>query len=124
PSPAGIERVFSTLLEASEPEKACLVTAALDAARAHPDDPNARLIRTLAEHHPGDIGVVVALLMNVVELAPGEAIYLPAGILHAYVRGVGVEILANSDNVLRGGLTGKHVDVPELRKILDFTPGS
>ena len=52
----------------------------------------------------------------------GEAIYLPAGNLHAYLRGVGVEVMANSDNVLRGGLTPKHVDVPELMRVLDFRP--
>jgi mannose-6-phosphate isomerase len=74
----------------------------------------------LGELYPEDAGVVVALLLNLVRLAPGEAIYLPAGNLHAYLRGVGVEIMASSDNVLRGGLTPKHVDVPELLSILDF----
>ncbi len=76
----------------------------------------------LAEHYPGDAGVVVALLLNLVELAPGEAIELPAGNLHSYLEGVGVEIMASSDNVLRGGLTPKHVDVDELLAVLDTTP--
>jgi mannose-6-phosphate isomerase len=67
--------------------------------------------------------VLVSLLMNHITLRPGEAIYLPAGNLHAYLSGVGVEIMASSDNVLRGGLTGKHVDVPELMRVLDFSPG-
>jgi mannose-6-phosphate isomerase len=62
------------------------------------------------------------LLLNRISLAPGEAIFLAAGNLHAYLRGVGVEVMANSDNVLRGGLTPKHVDVPELLRVLDFTP--
>jgi mannose-6-phosphate isomerase len=66
--------------------------------------------------------VVSALLLNYVELAPGQALYLPAGNLHAYLRGVGIEIMASSDNVLRGGLTSKHVDVPELLRVLDFSP--
>ncbi len=66
------------------------------------------------EEFPGDIGVVLSLLLNHVELRPGEAIYLGAGNVHAYLRGLGVEIMANSDNVLRCGLTPKHVDVPEL----------
>lgn len=70
--------------------------------------------------YPGDIGIVVALSLNLVVLEPGEAIYLPAGNLHAYLSGTGVEIMANSDNVLRGGLTPKHVDVPELLKVLEF----
>ena len=59
------------------------------------------------------------LLMRHVVLAPGQAVFMPAGGLHAYLRGTGVEVLANSDNVVRAGLTGKHVDVPELLKLLD-----
>jgi mannose-6-phosphate isomerase len=77
----------------------------------------------LCRAYPGDVGVVGALLLNLVTLEPGQAIYLPAGNLHAYLEGVGVELMANSDNVLRGGLTPKHVDVPELLRVLDFTNG-
>jgi mannose-6-phosphate isomerase len=73
--------------------------------------------------YPGDVGVVSALLLNLVHLEPGEALYLDAGNLHAYLAGVGVEIMASSDNVLRGGLTKKHVDVPELMRVLDFKAG-
>jgi mannose-6-phosphate isomerase len=62
------------------------------------------------------------MLLNRISLAPGEGIYLPAGNLHTYLHGVGFEVMANSDNVLRGGLTPKHVDVPELLRVLDFTP--
>jgi mannose-6-phosphate isomerase len=76
----------------------------------------------LSERHPGDAGVLAALLLNLAVLQPGEALYLPAGNLHAYLSGAGVELMANSDNVLRGGLTSKHVDVPELLRVLDFTP--
>lgn len=76
----------------------------------------------LAAAYPGDVGVVVALLLNQVTLAPGEAIFMPAGNLHAYLRGTGVEIMAASDNVLRGGLTPKHVDVAELLRVLRFEP--
>jgi mannose-6-phosphate isomerase len=75
----------------------------------------------LAEAYPGDAGVILALLMNLVRLNPGEALFLSAGRIHAYLRGAGVEIMASSDNVLRCGLTPKHVDVPELLKVLDFT---
>jgi mannose-6-phosphate isomerase len=74
----------------------------------------------LAVKYPGDAGVVSSLLLRHVELAAGEAIFLPAGNLHAYLRGVGIEIMASSDNVLRGGLTPKHVDVEELLSVLDF----
>jgi mannose-6-phosphate isomerase len=71
--------------------------------------------------YPGDIGVVGALLLNLVELRPFEGLYLPAGNLHAYLEGAGVEIMASSDNVLRGGLTKKHVNVAELLSVLDFS---
>lgn len=74
----------------------------------------------LAGHYPGDPGVLVALLLHEVHLAPGEAIWMPAGNLHAYLRGTGVEIMAASDNVLRGGLTPKRVDVGELLNVLRF----
>jgi mannose-6-phosphate isomerase len=72
--------------------------------------------------YPGDPGVIIALLMNHVWLEPGQALYLPAGNIHAYLGGLGVEIMASSDNVLRGGLTEKHVDVAELESGLDFEP--
>jgi len=77
----------------------------------------------IGERHPGDIGVAVAMLLNLVRLQPGQALFLPAGILHVYLHGVAVEIMANSDNVLRGGLTGKHVDVAALLDVVDCRPG-
>jgi len=78
------------------------------------------LATDLAGRYPGDPGVLVALLLNHVRLAPGEAIWMPAGNLHAYLGGTGVEIMAASDNVLRGGLTPKRVDVDELLRVLRF----
>ncbi|WP_128375811.1 mannose-6-phosphate isomerase, class I [Streptomyces cavernae] len=74
----------------------------------------------IARHYPGDPGVIAAMLLNHVRLQPGEALYLGAGVPHAYLSGLGVEIMANSDNVLRCGLTPKHVDVPELLRIVRF----
>ncbi|MDU0478864.1 mannose-6-phosphate isomerase, class I [Staphylococcus chromogenes] len=74
----------------------------------------------LHERYPFDVGILGALLLNKFTLQPGEALYLDAGQLHAYIKGLGVEIMANSDNVLRGGLTPKHVDVPELVRVLTF----
>ena len=74
----------------------------------------------LAGHYPGDVGVVVALLLNRVRLGVDEAVWMPAGNLHAYLRGTGMEIMAASDNVLRGGLTPKPMDVPELLRVLRF----
>ncbi|WP_086866680.1 mannose-6-phosphate isomerase, class I [Streptomyces viridochromogenes] len=77
----------------------------------------------IAHHYPGDPGVIAAMLLNHVRLQPGEALFLGAGIPHAYLNGLGVEIMANSDNVLRCGLTPKHVDVPELLRIVRFEAG-
>ena len=79
-------------------------------------------VAQLASEYPGDPGIVICLLLNRVTLAAGEALYLPAGNIHAYLGGLGVELMAASDNVLRGGLTPKHIDVPELLDVLDFTP--
>ncbi|MCU1586460.1 MAG: manA [Microbacteriaceae bacterium] len=80
-----------------------------------------RTVRRLAEQYHGDPGIVISLLLNHVTLAAGEALYLPAGNIHAYLNGLGVELMAASDNVLRGGLTPKYIDVPELLDVLDFT---
>ncbi|KUF19431.1 mannose-6-phosphate isomerase, class I [Streptomyces silvensis] len=74
----------------------------------------------IARDYPGDPGVIAAMLLNHVRLQPGEALFLGAGVPHAYLEGLGVEIMANSDNVLRCGLTPKHVDVPELLRIVRF----
>ena len=82
-----------------------------------------RTVLELGERYPGDAGVLASLLLNRVTLRPGQALYLASGNLHAYLSGTGVEVMGNSDNVLRGGLTPKHVDVPELMRVLDFTPG-
>ena len=73
----------------------------------------------IAAEHPGDPGVVASLLLRHAVLAPGQAVFLPAGGLHTYLHGTGIELLANSDNVVRAGLTGKHIDVPELLKLTD-----
>ncbi|MDO5633876.1 MAG: mannose-6-phosphate isomerase, class I [Micrococcus sp.] len=76
----------------------------------------------LSRTYPGDPGVLVSLLLNRVDLMPGQAIHLPAGNVHAYLHGLGVEVMAASDNVLRGGLTSKHVDVAELQRVVTFLP--
>ena len=79
-----------------------------------------RWVLRLNEQYPGDPGVVLSLLLNLVILHAGEALYLPAGNLHAYLSGLGIEVMAASDNVLRGGLTPKHIDVPELLAVADM----
>ena len=78
----------------------------------------------IARAHPGDPGILAALLLNHVELKPGEALFLDAGVPHSYLGGLAIEVMANSDNVLRCGLTGKHVDVPELMRVVEFKPSS
>ncbi|WP_250001024.1 mannose-6-phosphate isomerase, class I [Actinoplanes sp. M2I2] len=103
-----------TLLTWPTADRDALVSAVVAAA------PAKGLVADLAAHYPGDPGVLVALLLNHVRLAPGEAIWMPAGNLHAYLRGAGVELMAASDNVLRGGLTPKRVDVDELLRVLRF----
>ncbi|HEX3337082.1 MAG TPA: mannose-6-phosphate isomerase, class I [Jatrophihabitans sp.] len=107
---------FSELLDLDDPAR---LVAEL-ATRASPEGP-LRPVWLALQDFPGDVGVLLALLLNYVRLQPGEAVYLGAGNVHCYLRGMGVEIMANSDNVLRCGLTPKHVDVPELLKITDFT---
>jgi mannose-6-phosphate isomerase len=77
---------------------------------------------SLAASHPGDMGVIVAMLLNEVRLLPGQALYVPPRRPHAYLSGTGVELMAGSDNVLRAGLTPKHVDVPELLSVASFEP--
>ncbi|SEB36595.1 mannose-6-phosphate isomerase, type 1 [Paramicrobacterium humi] len=103
-------------------EISALVSAVTDSAALASPSPAVDTVRLLAEHYPGDPGIVVSLFVNRVTLTRGEALYLPAGNVHAYLRGFGVELMAASDNVLRGGLTPKHVDVPELLSVLDFEP--
>lgn len=81
-----------------------------------------RNLRRIRDAFPEDSGALTALLANHVELRRGESMYVSSGTLHAYLDGVGLEIMAASDNVLRGGLTSKHVDVPELLRVLNCSP--
>jgi mannose-6-phosphate isomerase len=118
--PDGLADAVRTLLSWPESERGKLLDAVVASDVTEAFDSSAALARRLAERFPGDPGVLVALLLNHVILAPGEAIWMPAGNLHAYLHGTGVEILAASDNVLRGGLTPKRVDVAELIRVLRF----
>ncbi|WP_435204732.1 mannose-6-phosphate isomerase, class I [Micromonospora sp. bgisy143] len=115
--PAGLRTAVGTLLGWPAAERDGLLRAAISSPA---DGPDAELARRLAKAYPGDPGVLVALLLHHVRLVPGEAIWMPAGNLHAYLSGCGVEIMAASDNVLRGGLTPKRVDVDELVRVLRF----
>ncbi|MFJ9646547.1 mannose-6-phosphate isomerase, class I [Streptomyces sp. NPDC101206] len=121
PEEAALREMLTAVLTADRAEMAHSVAEAAAAAErlGGPYTPYA----TLVHHHPGDPGVIAAMLLNHVRLQPGEAMFLGAGVPHAYLDGLGVELLANSDNVLRAGLTPKHVDVPELLRIVRFEPG-
>lgn len=99
------------------------LTAALGRADSAEFSDEIAVLRAAAADFPGDPGLIVALLMNLVTLRRGEGLFAPAGVLHAYQSGLGVELMAASDNVMRGGLTPKHVDVPELMRVVDVTPG-
>src|SRR5687768_10537376 len=125
----GLRAAIPQLLALSGRRRPALVEAVAEAAAGFVAAPDPEFINTyrwaatLAEAYPGDAGVVISLLCNHLKLAPGEAVFLPAGNLHAYLSGAGVEVMASSDNVLRGGLTGKHVDLAALIEVLDFTDG-
>ena len=128
----GPERLRETVawVLAGGPEVAAALPAVDAWVAAEPaepaDDEAARLRTNLARiraAHPDDTGVLTVLLMNHLRLRRGEAAYVRAGVLHAYLDGLGIEVMAASDNVLRGGLTPKHVDVDELLAVLDCAPG-
>ncbi|MER5857566.1 mannose-6-phosphate isomerase, class I [Streptomyces sp900105245] len=120
PAEAALREVLTAVLGADPAEMAHTVAEATAACTRLGGDyaPYA----DIAHHYPGDPGVIAAMLLNHVRLQPGEALFLGAGIPHAYLNGLGVEIMANSDNVLRCGLTPKHVDVPELLRVVRFEP--
>ncbi|WP_405709910.1 mannose-6-phosphate isomerase, class I [Streptomyces xanthophaeus] len=121
PEDAALREVLTAVLTADRDQMAATVTEAAAAAErlGGPYKPYASLVHD----YPGDPGVIAAMLLNHVQLQPGEAMFLGAGVPHAYIDGLGVELLANSDNVLRAGLTPKHVDVPELLRIVKFESG-
>lgn len=126
PDADGLRALFTTWITMPQQHLDDLLPAVLKACAEHAGAGGefaleCRTVLALAGEHPHDAGVLAALLMNRLTLQPGDAMFLPAGNLHVYLHGTAVEALANSDNVLRGGLTPKHVDVPELLRVLDFT---
>ncbi|MCU1407655.1 MAG: manA [Glaciihabitans sp.] len=109
----GVDDLTGHVVEAAAAARAAATTSTA---------PELLTVLDLAAQYPGDPGIVISLLINRVSLKRGDVLYLPAGNIHAYLEGLGIEVMASSDNVLRGGLTPKHVDVPELLSVLDFTP--
>jgi mannose-6-phosphate isomerase len=122
PGPRALAGALGSILTWPDPDDLIGVVVAACATLAAGSGPYAAACAAVvreAANHPGDPGVVAMLLMRHAVVAPGQALFMPAGGLHAYLRGTGIEVMANSDNVIRAGLTGKHVDVPELLKLLD-----
>ncbi|MCL6270164.1 mannose-6-phosphate isomerase, class I [Sansalvadorimonas sp. 2012CJ34-2] len=120
---ANLKQFYQSLMTLPEQIKQNLMSRALSYA-AESKDPAWQEVQKLSVFHPGDIGVLSPLLLNIITLAPGEAMFLKEGTLHAYLEGTAMEIMACSDNVLRGGLTPKHVDIDELLKAIKFTTSS
>ncbi|HVO12026.1 MAG TPA: mannose-6-phosphate isomerase, class I [Vicinamibacteria bacterium] len=116
-----LRALFARLLTLEAEESRPVLARAARAVPLHADPAWSWVGRLLARY-PGDVGALAPLYLNLVTLEPGDALFLPAGELHAYLEGTALEIMANSDNVLRGGLTAKHVDVPELLATLSFQP--
>jgi len=124
PTPDGLKKFYTALMRMDDDRRYQIVARALEQARRfEAEDPVFNWMLKIAEDYPNDIGVLSPVLLNLVCLEPGQALFLDAGELHAYLEGMGIELMANSDNVLRGGLTPKHVDVPELLRVLKFEGG-
>ncbi len=120
PTKQGLRKFYSDIINMPQPRKNETIKELLIFSHNVNDDPIFNWCIKLGEKYPNDIGVLSPLLLNLVKLNPGQATFLEAGELHAYLDGFGVELMANSDNVLRGGLTAKHINIPELLKILTF----
>jgi mannose-6-phosphate isomerase len=121
-TPQALRALFARLATLEADERVPLLKRAATAAARRDGESAWSWVARLVERHPDDAGVLAPLYLNLVELAPGEALFLASGELHAYLEGTALEIMANSDNVLRGGLTPKHVDVQELLSVLSFDP--
>jgi len=120
-TPQGVAGFFSTLLAlAAKDRKRAISELIMDAEPMASSDPVFTWVIRLHQWFPDDIGVFAPLLLNLIHLEPTEAIFINSGELHSYLQGAGVELMANSDNVIRAGLTAKHADVPELLRILRF----
>lgn len=111
---AALAGLYRGTIDPSPTIEACRTSAS--------DRPEVRWVRDLDARYPGEASVAASLLLNLVELEPGECVRLDAGNLHGYLSGAGIELMGNSDNVIRGGLTVKHVDVDDLLDVVDPTP--
>jgi mannose-6-phosphate isomerase len=116
-----LKKFFQTLMTMNHKQQTKIIAHAVsNAKKFRDDDPAYKWMIDLYKEYPADIGVFSPILLNLICLEPDQAMFLPAGELHAYLDGVGIELMANSDNVLRGGLTPKYIDIPELLNVLNF----
>jgi mannose-6-phosphate isomerase len=121
PNSVGLKHFFQVLMTMDRKSQKKVVDETVKNAQSVKDeDPAYQWMIHLNQEYQSDIGVFSPIILNLICLEPGQAMFLPAGTLHAYLEGVGIELMANSDNVLRGGLTPKHVDVKELLNVLNF----
>ncbi|MEJ8325841.1 mannose-6-phosphate isomerase [Kosakonia sacchari] len=121
PGAERLSELFAALLNMQGEEKSRALAVLKSALDNHSGEPW-QTIRLISEFYPDDSGLFSPLLLNVVKLNPGEAMFLFAETPHAYLQGVALEVMANSDNVLRAGLTPKYIDIPELVANVKFTP--
>jgi len=119
----GLQHFFYQLMTLTGPKKNSLIQKTVEYGKNNHRHDLWHWVSYISDFFPNDIGLLSPLFLNVFVLKPGESLYLPAGNLHAYLKGMCIELMANSDNVLRGGLTPKHIDVPELLSILTFESG-
>ncbi|MEZ8107169.1 mannose-6-phosphate isomerase, class I [Vibrio cortegadensis] len=125
PNSSGLEHFFSSVMMLSEERKGRVLYQLEEAYNKPVSNMTREAIeysQTFKKYYDGDIGLLAPFILNTVELEPGEAMFLFAETPHAYVQGTAIEIMASSDNVLRAGLTPKHMDVPELIDNVVFTP--
>jgi mannose-6-phosphate isomerase len=117
----GLKSFFHSIITINGWRKKQIIELAItNAQKLSEANPSFKWMINLYKEYPDDMGIFAPILLNLISLKPGQALFLPSGELHAYLDGLGIELMANSDNVLRGGLTKKHIDVPELLNVLNF----
>lgn len=123
PDSTGFRNFFQTLMTLIPTRRSAIIEeAVIRASSLRESNPVYDWILKLHDEYPDDIGILSPAYLNLVKLKPGEGMFLDSCVLHAYLHGLGVELMANSDNVLRGGLTPKHIDLDELFRVVKFDP--
>jgi mannose-6-phosphate isomerase len=116
-----LKRFFETLMTADVDKKTVIISSAKNAAKKRLDhDPVYQWVNALANRFPEDVCILAPVFLNLIDLKPGEALFLDAGRLHCYLQGMGIELMSNSDNCVRCGLTSKKIDTDELLEIVSY----